>query len=301
MRISTQMSQRLAVNGIMDRQTNLLKTQQQLATGKRILTPSEDPAGTTQALALKQQLAQNEQYNSNIGRLMSRLEAEESALDSAGNALVRVRELAVQGLNTTYNQQNRTAIAAEVRQLLDEIFNTANSKDGTGEYLFSGYQSQTQPFVDAGGGNYTYQGDQNQRRLQISSTREIQSSDSGSEIFENLSVVAGGKQNIFTTINNLANDLEANTPNSDSLTDLDTALSSVFTTRAKIGARINAVESQQQINEQFEVQTRAVLSDIEDLDYADAVGRLNLELAGLEAAQQAFQRIQNLSLFNVLS
>ncbi len=300
MRISTQMIQRLAITGILDRQNDLSKTQQQLATGKRILTPSEDPAGVTQALAYKQQLSQNEQYSSNIGRLKSRLEAEENALDSAGNALQRVRELAVQGLNTTYDQQNRTAIAAEVRQLLDEIFNTANSKDGSGEYLFSGYQSQTQSFVDAGGGNYTYQGDQNQRRFQISSTREIQSSDSGSEIFENLDVVAGGKQNIFTTIYNFATDLEANNPNSDILTDLDTAMESVFTTRAKVGARLNAVEAQQQINDQFKVQTRAVLSAIEDLDYAEAVGRLNLELAGLEAAQQSFQRIQNLSLFNVL-
>lgn len=300
MRISTQMIQRLAVNGIIDRQSDLSKTQQQLATGKRFLTPSEDPAGTTQALALKQQIAQNDQYNSNINRLKSRLEAEEGALDSAGNALQRVRELAVSGLNATYGQRERTAIAAEVRQLLTEIFNTANSKDGAGEYLFSGYQTQTQPFVDAGGGAYNYQGDQHQRRLQISATRQIESSDSGSEIFENLPIVAGGKQNIFTTIYNFASDLEANTPNSDILTDLDTALDSVFSTRAKIGARINAVDSQHQINEQFETQTKAVLSDVEDLDYADAVGRLNLELAGLQAAQQAFQRIQNLSLFSVL-
>lgn len=300
MRVSTQMIQRLAVNGMLDRQSDLSRTQQQLSSGKRIMTPSEDPAGTTQVLALKQQLAQNEQYGSNIGRLKSRLETEESVLVATSDALQRIRELAAQGLNTTYNQQNRTAIAAEVWQLLDEVFDSANTKDGSGEYLFSGYQSETQPFVDAGAGNYTYQGDQHQRRLQISSTREIESSDTGSEIFENLAVVAGGKQNLFKTIYDFATDLEANNPNSDILTDLDTALDSIFTTRAKIGARLNAVDSQEQINEQFKVQTRSVLSDIEDLDYAEAIGRLNLELAGFEAAQQSFQKIQSLSLFNFL-
>jgi len=300
MRISTQMMQRQAVTSMLDRQSELNKTQQQLATGKRILTPSEDPSGTTQALALTQQLDQNQQYNSNIGRLKSRLEAEETTLDSAGNVLIRLHELGVQGLNTTYDQQDRTAVATEVWQLLDEMLSLANSKDGAGEYLFSGLQSKTQPFVDGGAGNYTYQGDQVQRRLQISPTRELQSSDSGIEVFGNLDVVAGGKQNIFKTIYDFATSLEANNPTSDTLTDLDTALNSISTTRAKIGARINAIDSQAQSNDQFDVQVKSILSGIQDLDYAEATGRMNLELAGLQAAQLSFQKIQSLSLFNFL-
>ena len=300
MRVSTQMMQRIAVDGLLERQSTLSRTQQQLATGKRILSPSDDPTGTTQALGFKQQLVQNEQYSSNIDRLKSRLEAEESVLEGVGNALQRVRELAEQGANATYDLQSRTNLATEVRLLLDEVYSLANSKDGSGEYLFSGYQSDTQPFADGGLGNYTYQGDQAQRRIQISPTREVQSSDSGSDIFENLNIVAGGKQNVFKTIYDLATDLEANTTGGNILADLDTALDNVFTTRAKVGARINAVDAQDQINQQYETQTKAVLSDIEDLDYAEAVGRLNLELAGLQAAQQSFQRIQNLSLFSVL-
>ncbi len=298
MRISTQMMQRSAVTSILDRQTDLNRTQQQLASGQRILSPSDDPTGTTQALALKQQLTQNDQYASNIDRLRSRLEAEENVLDSVGNTLMRVRELAEQGLNETYSQQNRASIAAEVWLLLDEVFSLANAKDGSGEYLFSGFQSETQPFEAVASGSYVFNGDQSQRRMQISPTREMQSSDSGSDIFENLEIVAGGKQNVFKTIYDLAMNLEANTPSSDAVTDIDTAMDSIFTTRAKIGARINAVDSQALVNEQFQVQTKAVLSSIEDLDYAEAIGRLNLEMAGLEAAQKIFQRVQNLSLFN---
>lgn len=301
MRVSTSMMQRLSVESMLERQSQLSQTQLQLASGKRILTPSQDPSGTTRILSLNQQLSQNSQYQQNIDRLTSRLEAEESVLGSTGDALMRVRELAVSGLNDTYGQEERSHVATEMWLLLDEIFELANSKDGSGEYLFSGYQSQTEPFVDGGAGNYSYQGDQHQRNLKISATREIQSSDTGSEIFENLEVVAGGKQNVFKTIYDFATALEANTPNSDILTDLDTALNSLFSTRAKVGGRLNAIEGQTQINEQFKVQTEAVLSSIQDLDYAEAVGRLNLELAGLQAAQESFQRIQNLSLFNAIS
>lgn len=300
MRISTQMIQRAAVDGILDRQNVLNKTQQQLATGRRILTPSDDPSGSTQALAIREQLGQLDQFNANIGRVKSRLEAEESALDAMGNALQRLRELGVQGLGNGVNAQGRRGIASEVWQLLDGVLDLANIKDGTGEYVFSGYQTKTQPFQDNGGGNYTYQGDQNQRRIKISPTREVQSSDPGNEIFHDLDVAAGGKQNIFKTIYDFATDLDNNTPNSDILTDLDTAMDAVFTARAKIGARLNAVEQQEQINEDFKVQTRTILSSIEDLDYAEAVGRMNLELVGLEAAQKTFQRVQNLSLFSSL-
>jgi flagellar hook-associated protein 3 FlgL len=300
MRISTQMIQRFAVNGILDRQTDLSKTQQQLATGKRILTPADDPSGTTQVLALKEQISQNDQYSSNIGRLKSRLQAEESVLGSAGDVMMRLRELAVQSQNTTYDAQAKKDLAAETWGLLSQMFDLANSKDGTGEYLFSGYQSDTKPFVDGGAGNYTYQGDQSQRSIQISATRSVQSSDSGSDIFENLDIAAGGKQNIFKTIYDFATNLDAGTTTPNITTDLDTAMNKVFTTRASIGARINAADSQEQVNQQFSVQTKSVLSSVEDLDYAKAVGDLNLQLAGLQAAQQAFTKIQNLSLFNYL-
>ena len=252
-------------------------------------------------MALQQQLKQSEQYQSNIGRLKSRLEVEETVLTSVGDTLQRVRELAVQGLSDSNGQDNRKAIASEVWQKLDELFNLANSKDGAGEYLFSGYQSHTEPFSDLGAGSYQYNGDQGQRKLQISPTRTVPSSDSGSLIFENLdSLEAGGKQNVFKTIHDFATSLEADNPSGNVLADIDTAMDKLFEVRAEIGGRINAVDAQANINEQFDVQMKSVMSGIKDLDYAEAIGRLNLELAGLQAAQSSFQKVQSLSLFNFL-
>ena len=300
MRVSTSMIQRLAVGSILDRQADLSKTQLQLASGKKILTPSEDPAGTTQALRFNEAKNVVNQYQSNANMAKSRLETEEGALIAIGDSLQRLRELAVQGLNGSLGQENRAAIAEEVRQRLDELKDLANATDGTGEYLFSGFQSKTPPVVDGGGGTFTYQGDQGQRELQISATRKVGTSDNGFDLFFNVPFSGGGTQNILTTVYNFATDLDANAPTDDILTDLETAMGQVLTVRAKVGARMNTLDSQMNINEQYTVQLDANLSDIQDLDYAEAVGRLNLQLAGLQASQQSFQRIQNLSLFNFL-
>lgn len=300
MRISTGMMQRLAIQSILDRQSDLSTVQQQLATGRRITTPSDDPSGATQVLQLTQQKELTDQYQTNASRALSRLQLEEGVLVAAGESLQRVRELAVQGLNGSLGQQNRSAIAAEVRQRLDELLQLANTKDGSGEYLFAGYQGQTTPFVDAGSGVYNYQGDQGRRNLQISPTRQVGSSDDGYSVFVNIPYSGGGSQNIFKTLYDLAVSLENNAPVSTALTDIDAAMDNIFQVRASIGARVNAIESQKDINDQFMIQLNKSLSEIQDLDYAEAVGRLNLQQVGLEAAQQSFQRIQNLSLFKFL-
>ena len=300
MRISTSMMQRLAVGSMLERQADLSKTQLQLATGKRILSPSDDPTGATQVLRIEQQTRLNEQYQLNGGRALSRLQFEEGVLTAVGDSLQRVRELAVQGLNDSTGADGRAAIAIEVRQRLGELLDLANSKDGSGEYLFSGYQTDVRPFSDAGGGTYNWNGDQGQRKLQISETRQIETSDSGADIFVDLAFSGGGTQDVFKTLYDFAAALDADTQDGNVLDDIDTAMGSLFSTRAKIGARLNAIDSQQKINEQFDVQMQSVLSDLQDLDYAEAVGRLNIELVGLQAAQQTFQKIQGLSLFDYL-
>ena len=118
-------------------------------------------------------------------------------------------------------------------------------------------------------------------------------------------------QNIFTTLENLIHALQSKNPEANdkiglhnainrSLTDLNQTLNNVLEARATIGARLNALDSQETINGAYKLQVREILSNIEDLDFAEAVSRLNLELTGLEASQKAFTRVQDISLFNFL-
>lgn len=301
MRISTSMFQQLAIQGILDRHGELSHTQQQLSSGKRILTTADDPSGTTQLMRLQQNAGINKQYQRNIDYSQSRLAFEEGVLTSVTDTLQRVRVLAVQGLNATQGAENRKAIATEIYQRLDELMGLANIQDGSGEYLFAGYNGQTKPFVDAGGGVFNYQGDQGQRQIQISPLRQIPSSDNGYDLFVNLpNSVTGGTQDMFKTVYDLAASLDANAPVGSSLQNIDAALDKIVQVRAGIGARINAVDAQRQIGEQYQVQVEGAMSQIGDLDYAEAVGRLNQQLVGMQAAQQSFQKVQNLSLFNYL-
>ena len=110
----------------------------------------------------------------------------------------------------------------------------------------------------------------------------------------------GGNQSIFETIDALASDFEAGNFSPDAITDIQSAMDNVLTVRAKIGARLNALDTQKEINEELILQSEKTLSGIQDLDYAEAISRLNLQLVGLQASQQAFTRVQNLSLFNYL-
>ena len=123
----------------------LQTTQQQISTGERFSRPAEDPVAATQVLSLDSALAANGQFSRNGELMRNRLGATESALSGASEVLQRLRELAVQSANATASAETRRLIAAEVRQHLDNVLQIANSTDGEGEYLFSGFSVQTQP------------------------------------------------------------------------------------------------------------------------------------------------------------
>ncbi|MFQ5486956.1 MAG: flagellar hook-associated protein FlgL [Gammaproteobacteria bacterium] len=184
MRISTGQIHQAALKSLLDQQASLSKTQQQVATGKRILVPSDDPALSAELLGLDQTYKITTQYQENITAARTRLNREESTLASMTNILNRVRELANQGNNSTLTNIDRGAIAVEVKQGLNELFSLANTRDASGEYLFAGMQSQTQPFSVDASGNYSYNGDDGQRFIQIGPTRQVASGDSGLDVFQ---------------------------------------------------------------------------------------------------------------------
>lgn len=300
MRVSTSQMQLSGTNAMLDRFSELSRTQKQLATGLRILKPSDDPVGITQIMPLRDIISINEQYNKNAGAAEARLKLEDTTLDSVTNILTRIHELAVQANNDTLGSSDRAALAEEVDQSLSTLMGLANTRDGNGEYIFAGDNVTVQPFTESPVGTFNYTGDNGQRNLQIGSTRQVAVSDPGDDVFVNLAFSGGGTQNIFETIDNFVNDLRSNTPDTNIITDLQTAMDTVFTTRAQVGSRLNAIDTQRSLNEELVLQSTETVSDIEDLDIADAISKLNLQLVGLQASQQTFTKVQNLSLFNYI-
>jgi len=300
MRIGTLHMFRQGINSIIDQQSKLFETQNQLATGKRINSPSDDPTGAAQLVGLSESSKITAQYQDNILAARTRLELEDTALGSVGDTLQRVRELTIQALNDTNNASDRAAIAAEVRQLADEVIGLANRKDGNGQFMFAGFQVLTTPFSEAPPGTFSYNGDQGQRQIQIGSARQIADGDSGQAVFMDIPDGGGGFESIFATLETLATDLEANAPNGASLDRLDSAMDQFLGFRASVGARLNALDSQEKINVTMLIQLEKTRSVVEDLDYAEAASRLSRESVTLQAAQQAFVKVQNLNLFNYI-
>jgi len=291
------MISQVSLDSILEQQSELLRTQQQLSSGRKILSPSDDPAGARKVLDLNDVIATYDQFQRNSDAAGFSLSLEESVLTSATDLLQRARELTVQGLNDTQGTDERQSIAIEIRQIQDQLISLANTQDSDGQYIFGGYNSTNTPFSGDGAGNFTYAGDQGQKLLQISATRQIAAGDSGYDVFMNL---PGTTSNAFDTLYNLASSLDADAPTQTSLNDIDAIMQNFQTIRASIGARQNAAENQKTVNDDVILSSRAILSDTQDVDIAEAVIELNRRLTGLQAAQQTYTKIQGLSLFNFL-
>lgn len=163
-------------------QTRLLQTQQQISTGRRILTAADDPVAATRALNIAQSDATNTQYAANRDATRNILSLSESTLQSVTTLLQNVKTAAVAAGNGTLNNSDRQTIATGLSGNLQELIGLANSTDGAGNYLFSGFQSGTLPFVNVAG-VMTYNGDDGQRLMQVSASRQMASTDSGADLF----------------------------------------------------------------------------------------------------------------------
>ena len=222
MRIGTTWSHQLSLNAILAQQAKVSKTQLQLSTGYKILTPADDPAASVRILDYQDSIDKTKQYQTNIESARARNNVEDSALNGAVNTLQRARELAVQGLNSgTLTAADKQAMEKEVRQLLDNMLGIANTKNANGEYIFSGdlsgtpsfkYDSTvTPPLTEPTG--YVYQGGVNQRVLQIGDARQVADGDLGKSVFEDIpsvslaAVAKNGKQSIFETLSTFADAL----------------------------------------------------------------------------------------------
>ncbi|MES2626066.1 MAG: flagellar hook-associated protein FlgL [Pseudomonadota bacterium] len=402
MRIATSQFYRQAMTAMQQQSAKVQQTQLQLTSGLKILRPSDDPSGSVKVLNLNANMGEIDQYGRNLSAAKADLSMQEDVLQSINDSLQRIRELTVQANNPTNHDSARLSIAKEIDQRMHEIVSLANSRDVNGEYMFSGTQTTTTPFVQSGD-DFIYQGDQSIRKLQIGEGQNITVRDTGDNIFmkipngdgrvqvepganntgsvligqysasnafvrDDYSVefsLQGPDQKMFYTIRDSATPantvasaeyIDGNTisftgvnialtgvpkpgdtleitpaentnvfdlvgsisaalkiPAADSaatakiqnamgrgLANIDQALQTVNNQRATLGARLNTIDATEDVNLDFKLQLENVLSDTQDLDYAEAISRFNQQLTSLQAAQQAFVKTTELSLFRFL-
>lgn len=400
LRISTAGMQAAMLGSLLDAQARLARTQEQIASGRRINSPADDPIGATRIEALTRQIEAGRQYARNADAAANRLRFEEQALADLGNSLNRVRELVLQASNATVDPASRAMIRAEVAGRVQEMLDIANRQDGQGEYLFAGLASRTQPFerTDAG---VVYRGDQGQRFQAVGATQRVADGDSGDAVFgrvpggngtfvtgaaagntgtgvigvgsvldpaawpggaftlrfvaqdawevvdsaapvpnvvasgayasgqaiefagisvevsgqpdagDSFPVTDAGRVGLFAALDELVATLAAGTATpaersqfqsriAGGLAQLDQSLGHLQQVRADVGVRLGTIDGAVAAQEDLEIDLQSLLSSIRDLDYAEAVSRLNQQFVALQAAQQSLARVGRLSLFDYL-
>ncbi len=400
MRISTEAFFRQFTQSLQNQQTSVAKLQEQISYGRKIITPADDPVGAARTVNISQTIGRIEQFIRNGSYAEQRLGVEETTLSSVTNLLQRVRELAVKASNIgAQSSETFTAVKTELEQNFKELLNLANTRDSTGEYLFSGFQGQTKPFVETPAG-VQFNGDQGQLQLQIGTSKNVAVSDSGYELFlnikngngkffttssstntgnavlapgsvidntafaaedftisftsattydvinntsgatvtsgatytENAAIIFNGlqvsingqpqtgdefyvrasrNQDMFSMLesfistmgsypDNTADRAQTQQAMQAALQNIDQALNHIIVSRAEVGARRNSIETSNEENEAVAFELTRNLSEIRDLDYAEAISTLQYQLTSLEAAEKSFAVIQRLSLFDFI-
>lgn len=417
MRISTVTMFEQSMTSLNRQQSDLLRVSQQIASGRRVVNPSDDPMAASRAIGVDQALATTEQYSASRVSARNSLSQTESIIHSVADAITSAKGLLIQASSDTLSDANRASIASELKGVYETLVGQANATDGNGRYLFGGFQDNAPPFIRTAEGNVVYNGDTSPREQRVDSSRLMPVTETGAAIFQSVTSGAGyiaeaqannqgnvtfvgprttnvnadgygdsyrvvftenaaaesgfdyqvqrfengdwleddadlvasgeytgeGQQLAFGGISitlqgdpveadeilvtragseqrpaNLFSSLEAairvletpagtnaekaalrNTLNT-SMRDMDNALDNVLTVRASAGARLNELNVLDAVGSNRTLNYTQTLSDLVDLDYAEAISEYSLRQLGLQAAQKTFVDMQGMSLLNYM-
>ena len=306
MKISTNLMFERAAKQMTSSQTNLAKSQAQLAQGKQIINPSDAPDQASTVQRLKSILSRQDSYQTALNTVQNRLQGEDSTLSSVSDLLIRAKEIAVQANNDTLSPDNRKALGVELQGLRDQMLSLANTRDSSGNFLFGGSKVTQAPFISVAGGSPQYAGDQTRMSVMVGENRSMPINRTGTDAFVpvNRTLPDGTTQGVGFF--NVMDDLIKGVNTSDrpkmqgGLGELDTLLGGLSMARANIGSGLKGIDQQTSVIEDTVLNLKTTLSSVEDLDYASAITKMNQQMLSLEAAQSSFAKISQLNLFNYI-
>ncbi|WP_386081513.1 flagellar hook-associated protein FlgL [Vreelandella sp. F11] len=421
MRISTVTMFEQSTASMNRQQSDLMRVSQQIASGRRVVNPSDDPQAASRAIGVDQAKAVTEQFSDSRVSARNSLSQTESIINSVSDAITSAKGLLIQASSDTLTNENRESIASELKGVYETLIGQANSTDGNGRYLFGGYKDSQPPFAKDGNGSVQYKGDSNVREQRVDATRLMPVADNGETIFKSVPSGAGyvveakqksgdlnegdvtfrgpqinsvndanygadfritftsdsefnvetfdgndwvladpadptltgveytgnqdgtaqqvsfggvsvnlegtpaaddsilvaqadgeqRKPDLFRTMEEAIRVLESPADNATkkaemrntlntAMRDLDNSLDNVLTVRASAGARLNELDVIDAVGSNRMLNYDQTLSDLVDLDYAEAISEYSLRQIGMQAAQKAFVDIKGLSLFNYM-
>ena len=302
MKISTSFLFDRATERMSTIQNKLATTQAQMAVSQQILSPSDAPE---QAAAIQRLKGEVERQNSHARTLdvaMRRYTSEETALSTSSDLLIRIKELGLQAANDTLGADDRKTISIEMKALRSQLLSLGNTRDDSGNYLFSGTRVNTPAFAEDANGKVVYQGDQTQTRIPAGVERTVQFTRAGTDVYSRVVRDNGQSVGFFDALDHMITALDASKTSGiqQGVADLTQMHNNLTLSQAQNGSDQTVAQSQLDVLDETALRLKSTLSDIEDLDYASAVTRMNKEMMALEAAMGSFAKISSLSLFDYI-
>ena len=304
MRISTNQIQLSMLDNLQHGFGEYARLDRQISTQKRILQPSDDPVGSVQLLGLQKAQVAMAQYQKNIANAKSQLSQGELQFETMTNMLMRLRELTQTAATGSLSDADRKAVASEVAIIKDGLLDLANARNESGSSLFTGSKVDQTALVKvtdpkaADFGSYKYNGDGLIRDVSIANGVTVGLNQTADQLFLKPDDFFKRLDSMVTAINDAAPDAvdQARAMLGRSQTLQDNISQAVST----IGARINLLDQIDESHAEKGVYSKEVSNQIESLDYAEAATRQAHVLMALQVQQQAFAKVNGLSLFNYM-
>ncbi|MDU1952517.1 flagellar hook-associated protein FlgL [Atlantibacter hermannii] len=309
MRVSMQQSYHSMTNQFNTLSGGLQKTITQMATGKRILLPSDDPIAATRISQLNRDQAAIDQYQSNIDAASSSMNQQESVLDSVNNTLLSIRDdlLAVQ--NDTIDASGMNSYGSVIEAATSSIVAALNYQDADGHYIFGGTVNDKPPIVyqdtdgDGEGDEYVYQGNDSHRETTVSNGVTIDTNVSVGEMFGNDLAILNSLDDLSKALQDPALDPLDPKISDDiqqAIDTVDRATEGLNTASASLGERQNTISMLSDAQTGVSNANADLIGQLQNLDYGPAT----IEFTGLQMAMEAtmktYAKVSNLSLFNVV-
>ncbi|MEQ9917668.1 flagellar hook-associated protein FlgL [Pectobacterium aroidearum] len=316
MRLSTSMMYQQNMQGIINGQATWQKTGEQLSTGKRVVNPSDDPIAAASAIMLGQAQSENSQYT--LARTFAKqsMSLEESILNKSATTITSALTEVIKG-GGVLNDDDRKSVATALRGMKAELLNMANSTDGNGNYIFSGYETDNPPFVNGATG-IEYVGGNQAISQRVDSARNMTVGHVGSAVFNGVTGDAkkepdGSIQSdLFETLDIAIKALETPIADADDATKagvtaaletanrgLNNSLNNISSVRAELGIQLNEIDNLDAVGKDRDVANKTTLSQLQDTDWYEAISSYIMQQSSLQASYTAFQNMQGMSLFQM--
>lgn len=282
----------------------LAKLQNQLASGKRIDKPSDDPTGINQIMLLDSVMKDQQQYSRNIDQVVTWLDTTDSALSDAANIVQRARDLAVQGASDTSSRESRQALAREILQIRDQLRGVANTQLA-GRYIFAGSQTITEPYPEqkpTDAAKKAKLDSQDRLGVAIGPGLSIEYNQTGPDVF---GAYVDSVDSIFEDLSQLANVLSISDDStygkvSDLIANIDGRLTSINDARADVGGKRNRVELLASRYSNLEVALKELKSSYQDADIPALISDFTLTQQVYQSSLAASAKIMQPTLMDFL-